>query len=267
MSNADAILVEIKAPYAIITLNQPKKKNALDFELYKRLTQTFEAIDKKPEVFVTILTGTGDFMSAGADVKATREDGRDGDAKARIVARFREGNMALTRSVYRHSKILVAAMNGPVIGLSAALLGYFDFIFSVDDAYFLTPFSAISLVCEGGSSQSLVQRMGLAKANEALLLGRKMTARELHTNGFINELFPKQPSAAFLKQVLAHLDHKLDGLELDAMLESKRLIRANLADPEDTNEREIVAGGERFGTGKPQARFAQLAAKQMRHKI
>lgn len=70
--------------------------------------------------------------------------------------------------------------------------------------------------------------------NRALLLGRKMTARELHTNGFINELFPKQPSAAFLKQVLAHLDHKLDGLELDAMLESKRLIRANLADPEDT---------------------------------
>lgn len=61
-----------------------------------------------------------------------------------------------------------------------------------------------------------------------------MTARELHTNGFINELFPKQPSAAFLKQVLAHLDNKLDGLELDAMLESKRLIRANLADPEDT---------------------------------
>lgn len=61
-------------------------------------------------------------------------------------------------------------MNGPVIGLSAALLGYFDFIFSVDDAYFLTPFSAISLVCEGGSSQSLVQRMGLAKANECVLL-------------------------------------------------------------------------------------------------
>lgn len=73
-------------------------------------------------------------------------------------------------AVYRHSKILVAAMNGPVIGLSAALLGYFDFIFSVDDAYFLTPFSAISLVCEGGSSQSLVQRMGLAKANECALL-------------------------------------------------------------------------------------------------
>ncbi|GAA5984189.1 hypothetical protein JCM10908_006085 [Rhodotorula pacifica] len=267
MSNADAILVEIKAPYAIITLNQPKKKNALDFELYKRLTQTFLTIDKNPDVFVTVLTGTGDFMSAGADVKATREEGDGDDVRARVVARFREGNMALTRAVYRHSKLLVAAMNGPVIGLSAALLGYFDFIYAVESAYFLTPFSAISLVCEGGSSQSLVQRMGLAKANEALLLGRKLSARELLANGFVNEVFPNQSSPDFVKQVLSHLDQKLDGLELDAILTSKSLIRASLIDPEATNEREILAGGDRFATGKPQARFAKLAAKQMRHKI
>lgn len=61
-----------------------------------------------------------------------------------------------------------------------------------------------------------------------------MTAKELHANGFINDLFPKQSSDSFHKQVLAHLDNKLDGLELDAMLESKRLIRANLTDPEPT---------------------------------
>lgn len=43
---------------------------------------------------------------------------------------------------------------------------HFDFVYAVPTAYFLTPFSAISLVCEGGASQALVQRMGLGKANE-----------------------------------------------------------------------------------------------------
>ncbi|BGO99782.1 3,2-trans-enoyl-CoA isomerase [Rhodotorula toruloides] len=267
MAPADAILVEIQAPFAIITLNQPQKKNALDSTLYKRLSSILQDIDRKPEVFVTVLTGKGDFFSAGADVKATREAFSGEDARVSALERLSGGNLDLTRSFYRHSKILVAGLNGPAIGLSAALLGYCDFIYAVENAYFLTPFSAISLVCEGGASQSLIQRMGLAKANEALLFGKKLSAQELHQNGFFNGLFPPQPDTSFRKALLASLEQQLAGLELDAIVKSKQLIRAALPDPEQANAREVFAGAERFATGKPQARFAQLASKQMRHKI
>ncbi|KPV74796.1 uncharacterized protein RHOBADRAFT_44316, partial [Rhodotorula graminis WP1] len=148
------------------------------------------------------------------------------------------------------------------------LLGHFDFVYAVPTAYFLTPFSAISLVCEGGASQALVQRMGLGKANEALLFGKKLSVQELLPSGFINGLIDvKGDSNEFRTELFKLLDRQLDGLQLDAIVKSKALIRAALPDPEPTNVREVFAGAERFATGKPQEQFAKLANKQMRHKL
>jgi peroxisomal 3,2-trans-enoyl-CoA isomerase len=79
-------------------------------------------------------------------------------------------NVDVARAPYSHSKILVTALNGPVIGLSAALISHSDFIYAVSDAYLMTPFTSLGLVAEGGSSVAFVQRMGQGKANEALLL-------------------------------------------------------------------------------------------------
>ncbi|BGP40194.1 hypothetical protein JCM10450v2_004173 [Rhodotorula kratochvilovae] len=267
MAATDAILVEIKAPFAIITFNQPKKKNALDATLYKRLSAILQEIDANPAVFITVVTGKGDFFSAGADVKSTRESLGPKDARVTSLERLSGSNLDLTRAFYRHSKILVAGMNGPAIGLSAALLGHFDFVYAAPNAYFLTPFSAISLVCEGGASQALVQRMGLGKANEALLFGKKLSVQELLPSGFVNGLIDAKGDEAFRRALLSTVEKQLDGLELEAIVKSKQLIRAALPDPEPVNVREVFAGAERFATGKPQERFAQLASKQMRHKL
>ncbi|GAA6001357.1 hypothetical protein JCM10207_006623 [Rhodosporidiobolus poonsookiae] len=264
---ANAILLEIQAPFAIITFNQPHKKNALDSSLYKRLSSLLREVDRNPEVFFTVLTGKGDFFSAGADVKAAREGFAGENARVASLGRLSESNMDLTRSFYRHSKILIALLNGPAVGLSAALLGHFDFIYAVESAYFLTPFAAISLVAEGGASLSLVQRMGLAKANEALIMGKKLSAKGLHASGFINGLFPPSSAEEFRKNALAMLEQQFSGLDLEASLGIKRLIRVAQPDPEETNCREVFAGADRFATGKPQALFAKLASKQMRHKI
>ncbi|GAA6003769.1 enoyl-CoA hydratase/isomerase family protein [Rhodotorula paludigena] len=267
MAAPDAILLDFKPPFAIITLNQPKKKNALDLHLYKRLSSILKEVDRNPEIYVTVLTGNGDFFSAGADVKSTREGFKGEDARVASLERLSGSNLDMTRSFYTHSKILVAGLNGPAIGLSAALLGHVDLVYAVENAYFLTPFSAISLVCEGGASQSLVQRMGLSKANEALLLGKKLTAQDLVACGFINKLFPPQDAASFRKELLSYLEQQLSGLELEAILKSKQLIRAALPNPDETNTREVFAGAERFATGKPQERFSKLANKEMKHKL
>lgn len=106
------------------------------------------------------------------------------------LRRLTEGNADLARSLYQHRKILVAALNGPAIGLSAGILGvsldvpllddgnsnsrsflpaqWFDFIYAVESAYILTPFSTLSLVAEGGASITFPRRMGIAKANECV---------------------------------------------------------------------------------------------------
>lgn len=119
--------------------------------------------------------------------------------------------------MYRHSKILIAALNGPAIGLSAALLGHCDFVYAVENAYILTPFSALSLVAEGGASLSFPRRLGISKANEALLMGKKLGAADLHRVGFFNKLFPQSTDAVFHASLLSYLKEQFAGLDLEAV--------------------------------------------------
>ncbi|GAA5825904.1 hypothetical protein JCM5353_004548 [Sporobolomyces roseus] len=267
MPSSDNMLLEIRAPYAIITFNTPEKKNAMDVVLYKRLSALLQQVDQMDEVKITVLTGKGDFFSAGADVKAARTAFDDEEARINSLKRLTEGNMDLGRSFYTHSKILVAALNGPAIGLSAGLLGHVDFIYCVENAYLLTPFSAISLVCEGGASETFPRRMGLARANEALLMGKKLSSQELYQCGFVNHIFPKQKDDEFRKTVLDYLEQQFSGKDLDAVITSKRLVKACYPNSDTANIREVFQGAEQFATGKPQAVFAQLASKSLRHKL
>ncbi|GAA6020219.1 hypothetical protein JCM11491_003852 [Sporobolomyces phaffii] len=267
MTATDPMLLEIRAPYAIITFNTPEKKNAMDVVLYKRLSTLLQQVDKMDEVKITVLTGKGDFFSAGADVKAARTSFDDAEARINSLKRLTEGNMDLGRAFYQHSKVLVAALNGPAIGLSAGLLGHVDFVYCVENAYLLTPFSAISLVCEGGASETFPRRMGLARANEALLMGKKLSSQELFQCGFVNHVFPAQRDGKFGETVLKYLDEQFGGVDLEAVLISKRLIKATYPNSDTANIREVFEGAERFATGKPQAVFAKLASKSLRHKL
>ena len=74
-------------------------------------------------------------------------------------------NLNVTEAFYTHPKILIVALNGPTIGLSAALTGFADFIYATPHTFLMTPFSSLGLVAEGGASVGFVQRMGLPKAN------------------------------------------------------------------------------------------------------
>ncbi|SCV72102.1 BQ2448_4796 [Microbotryum intermedium] len=251
-SSSEPILLDIKGPYAIITLNQPAKKNALDLVLYKRLSTLIQSVDTNPSVYITVLTGR---------VKQARAQIGEEDVRGSTLRRLTESNLDLARALYRHSKILVAALNGPAIGLSAALLGHFDFVYAVENAYILTPFSALSLVAEGGSSLSFPRRMGIVKANEALILGKKLGASELQ------QIFPQSSDAAFLQSLMTYLKEKFATLDLDACLKTKQLIKQTLPDPDPSNIRELFAAAEQFASGRPQQKFADIAAKKMRHKL
>jgi peroxisomal 3,2-trans-enoyl-CoA isomerase len=90
---------------------------------------------------------------------------------------------------YTHPKILITALNGPVIGLSAALLVFSDFIYCTPHTFLLTPFSSLGLVAEGGASRAFVQRLGISKASEALIMSKRISAEELLQVGFVNKIF------------------------------------------------------------------------------
>jgi peroxisomal 3,2-trans-enoyl-CoA isomerase len=181
-------------------------------------------------------------------------------------------NLNIAQAFYTHPKILVAGLNGPVIGLSAALVGFADFVYAVPSTFLLTPFSSLGLVAEGGASRGLVQRLGLAKANEALIMSKRLTADELLACGFVNKVFDdcgKGEDEKFRGLVLKEIDERLgEHLVGDSLLGIKALIQRPERDSMDKqNVAEVFAGLDRFMTGVPQGEFAKVASGKKRHKL
>ena len=161
-------------------------------------------------------------------------------------------------------------MNGPAIGLSAALIAHSDFIYAAPHAYLLTPFTSLGLVAEGGASRAFVQRLGISKANEALIMSKRITADELLHVGFVNKIIDTgKDSEKFLVEVLKEVDERLgDHLNADSMLKTKELIRRPDRDAFDAQgAQEVFAGLERWIAGVPQEEFRKIATGQKRHKL
>ncbi|KAJ5201290.1 hypothetical protein N7449_006093 [Penicillium cf. viridicatum] len=276
MSNENLITVTYQDRVAIVTLNRPDKLNALNADLYYLLAERLREIDSREDIFITVLTGTGRFFSAGADVTSIRpgSDNASTNVRRELVRGFVANNLDATRAFYTHSKILVAALNGPAVGLSAALVAHADFIYAAPHTFLLTPFSSLGLVAEGGASRAFVERLGIAKANEALIMSKRITCDELVSTGFVNKVITpesgkKDDSDGFLKKVLEEVDDRLGThLNQTSLLKIKELVRRPERELLDRqNGLEAFMGLERFMMGIPQEEFRKLASGEKRHKL
>lgn len=129
--------------------------------------------------------------------------------------------MELLRSIIDHKKVFVLALNGPAVGGGAAWFeGVADIILAADDAYLQVPFSALGLVPEFGSATAFAHSIGVHRANDFLMFGRKLTAQELEQWGMVNRIFPKQD---FHQKVQEFLEEQLDVNDGKSMMEAKRL--------------------------------------------
>jgi peroxisomal 3,2-trans-enoyl-CoA isomerase len=216
------------------------------------------------------------FWYSGADINATGPT-RDKDAagqRRKLISFLSVNNLDLTRTIYNHPKILVVALNGPVVGLSAAIIAFADFIYATPHTFLLTPFSSLGLVAEGGASRAFVERLGISKANEALIMSKRISIDELTSTGFVNKVISapsgkQDDSAGFLQAVLAEVDDRL-GLHLNqsSLLKIKELIRRPERESLDKqNVAEFYGAIERFNAGIPQEEFRKLASGEKKHKL
>lgn len=169
------------------------------------------------------------------------------------------------RSMIDHRKVLVLALNGPAVGAGAAWFeGVADIVLAAEDAYMQIPFSALGLVPESGSSTLFAQSMGVRRANDVLLFGRKATVEELEKWGLVNRIFPKE---GFHASVVRFLEGQLEVNDGKSMMESKRLQNAPIRDARIVavyNAFEALS--ERFVDGAPLQRFAEKR-KQLECKL
>lgn len=273
MSEGEDILYEVKGKTAVITLNLGSKLNALNAPQYQLLTELVQRADEEPDTVVTLFQSTGRFFSAGANISDL------GDADASEVfsypywlKNFTGRNVWSTDVFMNHKKVLACALNGPVIGLSAALVCLCDLIYVNDESktYLLAPFSNLGLVAEGGASATLFMRLGWAKASEALLLARPISGADLEKNGFFNKSYKdnKFTTEQFNDQVYKDLNHQFENLYYPSIFDNKQLLKANRDQAvAAASSKESVIGLRRWVDGIPQERFMQLAQKEIKHKM
>ncbi|KXS13364.1 peroxisomal d3,d2-enoyl-CoA isomerase [Gonapodya prolifera JEL478] len=252
------IIVSIDGKIATIKLNRPKSLNALSPPLIHSLIRALEDLANNKDTVVTVITGEGRFFSAGVDLKAGGAALTTGppsplESTSKSIQLLGEAERLgwvelVGRMLINHPKVLVFALNGPVVGITAAWTAYADLILASDTATLHLPFSNLGLVPEGGCAQSFSTRMGWGRAVEVVMFGRKATAQELHQWGFVNQIFP---STTFSTLLHTYLTTHLSTSAPIALLTAKKLLRDVVrADFERGNVESVRAMGVQATTGE-----------------
>lgn len=188
-----------------------------------------------------------------------------------MLQNFAAYNLNITQAFYSHRKILVTALNGPVVGIAAALVSISDFIYAAPHAYLLCPFTSFGVVAEGLSSRIMLNRLGPARGPEALLMSKRICCEELVQCGYVNKVFQTEPgnSEVFLAKVLEEVGNRLgEHLVPDSLIKIKELMRGPERDLYDSmGVKEAFAGLDAVMNGVPQEQFRKLATKEKRHKL
>ncbi|KAF2019968.1 peroxisomal d3,d2-enoyl-CoA isomerase [Aaosphaeria arxii CBS 175.79] len=246
--------------------------NALTQPLYYRLGSLVRQADAHPDTLVTLIIGTGRVFSAGADLQArpaTAASSTEDEPRKAWLSALVNNTIDVPSAFFTHSKILICALNGPVLGLSAALVSHSDFIYAAPGAYLLTPFGSLGLASEGGASAAFIRRLGFGLANEALLKGRKIRLDELKAAGFVNTVVEGKDDSDFRALVLEDIRNSFGAhLVPSSVIEIKRIMRRSLIrEQESLALDELFTGVNRFAEGIPQAEMKKIVTGEKKHKL
>jgi 2-(1,2-epoxy-1,2-dihydrophenyl)acetyl-CoA isomerase len=187
MPSHETIDVTIEDGAAKILLNRPDALNAWNEQFGRDLRDAIETLGGDSAVRAVLITGAGRAFSSGADLKETRS-ANDGDGVPDLSARLKEIYHPIILGIREMPKPVVAAVNGPAVGIGASLALAADLIVAADSAYFLLAFVNIGLVPDGGSTAFLPARIGLARSTEMAMLGEKVPASQALDWGMINRV-------------------------------------------------------------------------------
>lgn len=174
---------------ATVTLNRPTRLNALTFEVYSELRDTFRALGTEPGVRAVVLTGSGRAFCTGGDVE---------DIIGALFSRDYEGLLSFTRltcdlilSIRECPRPVVAALNGTVAGAGAVIAAACDVRIAADTAKIAFLFTKVGLAgADMGAAWLLPRIIGLGLASELLMTGEFIEAERAERIGLYNRVVP-----------------------------------------------------------------------------
>ena len=206
-----------------ITLNRPDKRNASTLDMYKELTKLLKSSSESSSINIIILEGAGNFYSSGNDLSNFTANMPKGGPK-QLAAEASVLLEEFVNSFIECKKIIIASVNGPAVGIAVTTLPLCDFVYASHKATFHTPFTSLGLSPEACSSITFPRSMGFTKANEMLILGKKLTAEEAQNLNLVTEVFED----SLLKEKVQQIAKTLNELPAASVHASKQMIRASL---------------------------------------
>ena len=171
---------------ARIELNRPESMNAWNKQFGRDLLHAITTVSEDPVVRAVEIGGAGRGFSAGADLKEAPALTPDGHPD--VLTRLHELYHPIILGLRAMPKPVVAAVNGPAVGIGCSLALASDLIVAARSAYFLLAFVNIGLVPDGGSSVFVPARAGFARAMEMSMLGERLAAEQALAWGLINRV-------------------------------------------------------------------------------
>jgi len=251
MTNQET-LYSVDDRVATLTLNRPDKLNAWTATMDREVRAALEEAERDDQVRAIVLTGAGRGFCAGADMSllsAVAEQGLSEERRAQALrggSSQREGVRPDFQKKYSYfpaiGKPVIAAINGPVVGLGLVITLYCDLRFASDAARFSTTFARRGLIAEYGMAWMLPRLVGHANALDLLLSARQIDAAEALRMGLVNQVFAQE---GFLDKVRGYARDLASNVSPRSLRVIKRQVYEGmfqtLAEAFEVSEREMLA--------------------------
>ncbi len=203
----DTVTFTVAEGAATIELNRPEALNAWNKQFGEDLLAALRAAAQEDTVRAVRITGAGRAFSSGADLKDISGDDLTPEGRPNVYKVLTERYHPIMHAIRDMEKPVVAAVNGPAVGIGCSLALCCDLVLAAESAYFLLAFVNIGLVADGGSSLFVPARIGLARASEMMMLGERVSAERALEWGLVNSVHPEgdlaEQSAALTARLAA----------------------------------------------------------------
>jgi 2-(1,2-epoxy-1,2-dihydrophenyl)acetyl-CoA isomerase len=184
----ETVIWEQSGSVGRLTLNRPETLNAWTAEFGRELGQVIEQEAADESVRAVVVTGAGRGFSSGADLKAGFDPAEDGMPDIR--KELHDIYHPVIASVRDLPKPVVAAVNGPAVGIGCSLALACDLVMAAESAFFGLAFVNIGLMPDGGSTAFVPPAIGKARAFQMALLGERVPAAQALDWGLVNWVYP-----------------------------------------------------------------------------
>ncbi len=196
----ETLTLTLKPPFAYLTLNRPEVKNAMNAQMVLDITAAFEALKDNREIRAVVISGAGGTFCAGGDIKELAAAFQAGSAMNENLGALD----TMLRTVNQAPQVVIARIEGAAMGGGFGLVCVADIAIASTDAKMGMPEVRMGLV-PALISPYVIQRIGLTRARELMLTGRRLSGTDAQKYGIVQEACPPDELDTKVESILEEI--------------------------------------------------------------